>query len=564
MKTESTEDDPVIAEIPVYLTKTLTDQLYVFQYPVRPHSHSYDDETILKSNIRPRSGQVEIELGLRTRGPTYDKSKGEQIALNVDGAYRDKRDSEDNFYQSQVMDKLVLTSTKVLNDASRYAVGVMHDSALHLSPVSQVLALRPSFSYLDMAEKRGKQERKDITGEDDSDEEKNEPKKVTVRFEKPETDKSRAAKEKSYGYLQKQIREEPWIETTFHRCGTEHTEFEKQKLYCSYEDQQGDQFMLSSKDYLTQLVPPLKEIEVATPGLPAHLMSRIVLAALPLHERCRTIINNAGVASFSEVVAMTGIGISPEAASSLLKVLQQVAVLVQGNWVVKSDIIFPKDGKSESGVANELIQRGRDYVLYMLSKNSSIMRNEIAEVVGLPGNDLITIFKGVARRKGNRGVWEFLLPTDQNFIKKYPDVVQRQEMIWQSRHEQLSHAFKDRAHNCEPTPQHSLLCKQYAENCTKKRDHINDETDTFESYKPTKENNVEDSLITADADEELDIECIITKLSSLPCSPGGKCSCDTDFTNRIPEYMNNFLNTLPENTVIITDDDEMYICNNWK
>jgi len=450
MKTESTEDDPVVAEIPVYLTKTLTDQLYVFQYPVRPHSHSYDDETILKSNIRPRSGQVEIELGLRTRGQTYDKSKGEQIALNVDGAYRDKRDSEDNFYKSQVMDKLVLTSTKVLNDASRYAVGVMHDSALHLSPVSQVLALRPSFSYLDMADKRGRQERKDITGEEDSDEEK-EPKKVTVRFEKPETDKSRAAKEKSYGYLQKQIREEPWIETTFHRCGTEHTEFEKRKLYCNYEDQQIDQFMLTSKDYLTQLVPPLKEIEVATPGLPAHLMSRIVLSALPLHERCRTIINNAGVASFTELLGMTACGSGAEAATSLLKVLQQVAVLVQGNWVVKSDILFPKDGKSESGVANELIQRGRDYVLYMLSKNRSILRNEIAEVVGLPGADLITIFKGVARRRRHRGAWEFLLPTDQIFINKFPDVVQRQEMIWQSRHEQLSHAFKDRDTNLAGT-----------------------------------------------------------------------------------------------------------------
>lgn len=447
MKTESAEDDPVVAEIPVYLAKTLTDQLYVFQYPVRPHSHSYDDETILKSSIRPRSGQVELELELRTRGPTYDKSKGEQIALNVDGAYRDKRDSEDNFYKSQVMDKLVLSSTKVLKDASRYAVGVMHDSALHLSPVSHVLALRSSFAYLDMADKRGKQERKDMTGEEDSDEEK-EAKKVTVRFEKPETDRSRAAKEKSYGYLQKQIRDEPWIETTFHRCGSERaSEFEKRKLYCSYEDQQVDQFMLSSKDYLTQLVPPLKEIEVATPGLPAHLMSRAALAALPLHDRCKTIINNAGVASFTELLGMMGCGSGAEAASSLLKVLQQVAVLVQGNWVVKSDILHPKDGKSESGVANELVQRGRDYMLYSFSKNSTIMRNEIAEVVCLPGNDLITILKGVARRRGNRGAWEFLLPTDQNFILKYPDVVQRQEMIWQSRHEQLSHTFKDQDTN---------------------------------------------------------------------------------------------------------------------
>lgn len=63
------------------------------------------------------------------------------------------------------MDKLVLTSTKALSDVSRYAVGVMRDNSLHLTPVSSVLALRPCFSYLDQADKRGKQERKEMMGE---------------------------------------------------------------------------------------------------------------------------------------------------------------------------------------------------------------------------------------------------------------------------------------------------------------------------------------------------------------------------------------------------------------
>lgn len=60
---------------------------------------------------------------------------------------------------------------------------------------------------------------------------------------------------------------------------------------------------------------------------------------------------------------MLGMGGNSESAQSVLKALQQVAVLVQGNWVVKSDIIYPKDSKSESGVPNDLIQRGRDYVV---------------------------------------------------------------------------------------------------------------------------------------------------------------------------------------------------------
>ncbi|XP_042222970.1 DNA-directed RNA polymerase III subunit RPC5-like isoform X2 [Homarus americanus] len=385
-----------------------------------------------------------MELGLRTRGPTYDKSKGEQIALNVDGAFRDKCDSEDNFYKSNVMDKLVLTSTKAMTDVSRYAVGVVRDSSLHLTPLSSVLALRPSFSYLDLADKRGRQERKDMSGdtEDSDDEEK--AKKVTVRFEKPETIKSRKAKEKSYGFLLRQIREEPWIEVTYHKYGSERSEFELRKLYCMYEDEHVDQFSLAPKEYLSQLVPPTEEVQLTTPGLPAHLMSRSALTALPLHDRVKTVMINAGVASFGELLGVFSCENSVESALSVLKVLQQVAVLVQGNWVVKSDILYPKDSWSESGVANELIQRGRDFVLYLFTKSTSVVRAEVAEVVRLPSNDLKNILNGVSQCRRSRATWEFLLSTDTNFMKKYPDVVQRQQMIWQSRSEQLSHNFKDK------------------------------------------------------------------------------------------------------------------------
>lgn len=443
MKAEGAESDPLVAEIPVFLSKTLLDKLYVLQYPVRPRSHTYDDSTILKTRIRPQSGHIEMEMGLRTRGPTYDKSKGEQIAYNVDGTYRESRDSEDNFYKSNVMDKLILTSSKALSDTSRYAVGVMRDNSLHLSPITTVLALRPSFSYLDQADKRGRQDRKDTAGEEDSDEDEK-AKKVTVRFENPETEKSRKAKEKSYGFLLRKIHEEPWIEVDYHKFGGEHSEFERRKLYCLYEDEHIDQFSLGAAEYMKHLVPPTEEVQIAAPGLPAHLMSRTALASLPLHDRVRTVMVNAGVASFGELLSVLGMGANTESAQSVLKVLQQVAVLVQGNWVVKSDIIYPKDIKSESGVPNDLIQRGRDYVLYLFTKTTGILRGEVADVVGLPSNDLKEILRGVSRYRGARGIWEFLLPTDTGFVNKYLEVVQRQQMIWQSRSEQLAHNFKDK------------------------------------------------------------------------------------------------------------------------
>lgn len=49
---------------------------------------------------------------------------------------------------------------------------------------------------------------------------------------------------------------------------------------------------------------------------------------------------------------------------NLLKTLPRVAVLVQGNWIVKSEILYPQGTfSSTSGVPADLMCRARDYVV---------------------------------------------------------------------------------------------------------------------------------------------------------------------------------------------------------
>lgn len=51
-------------------------------------------------------------------------------------------------------------------------------------------------------------------------------------------------------------------------------------------------------------------------------------------------------------------------AELLLKTLPKVAVLVRGNWVVKSEVLYPSNTFSAtSGVPAELMCRARDYVV---------------------------------------------------------------------------------------------------------------------------------------------------------------------------------------------------------
>lgn len=61
------------------------------------------------------------------------------------------------------------------------------------------------------------------------------------------------------------------------------------------------------------------------------------------------------------MVLAGGEGITPDV---ILKTLPKVAVLVRGNWVVKSEVLYPANTFSAtSGVPAELMCRARDYVV---------------------------------------------------------------------------------------------------------------------------------------------------------------------------------------------------------
>lgn len=47
----------------------------------------------------------------------------------------------------------------------------------------------------------------------------------------------------------------------------------------------------------------------------------------------------------------------------------------------------------------------------------------------LPPEDVKEFLEHVSTPRINRG-WEFLLPTDVDFIKKHPDIAHRQHMLW--------------------------------------------------------------------------------------------------------------------------------------
>lgn len=74
-----------LLQIPVFLSKALAENLYIYQFPVRPANRDWNNVSVINASVKPKNQLVRLEVGLDTYSDKYCVSKGEQIALNTDG-----------------------------------------------------------------------------------------------------------------------------------------------------------------------------------------------------------------------------------------------------------------------------------------------------------------------------------------------------------------------------------------------------------------------------------------------------------------------------------------------
>ncbi|XP_073503693.1 DNA-directed RNA polymerase III subunit RPC5 [Phyllobates terribilis] len=434
---ESEDDDPIIQELDVYLAKSLAEKLYLFQYPIRPSLMNYDGVPHLSARIKPKQQKVEIDMAINTMSPNYCRSKGEQIALNVDGTCND----ETSTYSSKLMDKQTFSSIQAAGSTSRYAVGFYRKGEIHVTPLHGILQLRPSFTYLDKADSkyREREAANDAAGDSSQDEGEDDVKQVTVRFSRPETEQAKQRRAQSYEFLQKKQAEESWVH--LHYCGIKdsRSEHEKQYLLCQNQTMtENQELMKSSSEYLQMLMPPSVQEEIEKPVAPSNVLSMAQLRTLPLADQIKILMKNVKVIPFANLMGLMAAGTESIA---VLRCIQQVAMLVQGNWVVKSDVVYPKESSSpHSGVSAEVLCRGRDFVMWKFTQDRWVVRKEVATVTKLCQEDVKDFLDQMAIARINKG-WEFMLPFDEDFMKKHPDVVQRQSMLWKGIQSKLEKVF---------------------------------------------------------------------------------------------------------------------------
>ncbi|KAH8327613.1 hypothetical protein KR074_003279, partial [Drosophila pseudoananassae] len=428
-------------QIPVFLSKNLQDSLYLFQYPTKTDLANHDDSVVVNCCVKPFAQEVKVDFGLDTESGHYDRFKGEQFAQAADGkntyGAAPPKGMERPTYKRGIMDKQAFTSSRSLTDVTKYIVGIYTDREVHLSPLTSIVQLRPALSHFDKEDKRKKAEQKAQAEDPEEDEVLQQ---VTVKFARGNT-KSNAKEQRAgtYDGFVQRIADEPWCEAYWHPRGTPTAELERQKLFAT-SHQSNQALALNAGDYLKRLLPydeHVQPVEAAAPAAAAAqvlpVYNKAMLRTMPLLEQLRVLLRDAKMFSFGDLLEVLVEHVDPHvAADKVLALLPQVAILLHGNWVPRSEVVFPEKMLSHAnGVAAEQMIRARDYILFRFSRTACLYRAQVMAATQLPPAETLDVLRTVARVNATKR-WELLLPPDKEFEQKHPELVQRQELHWRA------------------------------------------------------------------------------------------------------------------------------------
>uniref|UniRef100_A0A8W7P3T8 DNA-directed RNA polymerase III subunit RPC5 n=1 Tax=Anopheles coluzzii TaxID=1518534 RepID=A0A8W7P3T8_ANOCL len=431
------EDDPVVEEIPVHLSKALAENLYVLQYPVKSATATFDDGRVVNCCVKPINQQIKVDYALDTASRHYDAFKGEQFALAADGKQRDK--TQKLTFRSGTMDKQSFLSAKPIEDVGRYLVCVMQDGEMHATPLKGIVAMRQMFSYFDKQDTRTKAEQKaerDADGAADDEE----LTQVTVKF--AENERMRKAREKSFNYLSEMEAEEPWCETFWHEKTSSTAELEKQKLFSG--TGAGGSGRLASDnaalnvrpaEYMELLISKEKTDRNIDSLLPSKVVCMHKLSHLPLEDQLKVLLTDAKVITSQQIFdLLPNRTLPPE---KVRRVLMKVGWLIRGNWVAQAEYVYPDGSVSgTNGVTAEQMRNARDYILYRFTKCDRLERSQLVTITQLPVEEIREILCSIAKLNPADRTWSMLLPSNEaSLCVEEQEISERQAAYWKARTE---------------------------------------------------------------------------------------------------------------------------------
>lgn len=201
------DSDPVLEECPVFMSSTLTPNLYLLNLPSKHSSHILSSEGIkgdvldVKARFKPKCGLFELSLPLDAKHP---------VLLHM-------TESNESDYINSITQKII--GTNVPCTGATYAMARMTSVGLCLTPATGVIDMYVDQSHLDEADRQAHLRQKQATDSkeefDFDDNESNASdrlpvRQIAVQVRKRETEEQVNARLTSYAYLKKVQEDEPW------------------------------------------------------------------------------------------------------------------------------------------------------------------------------------------------------------------------------------------------------------------------------------------------------------------------------------------------------------------
>ncbi|ESO10432.1 hypothetical protein HELRODRAFT_183654 [Helobdella robusta] len=396
------DDDPVVSEINVAISKQTANLLCFLQYPLHSKFVNFDSSSVAGVKVKFQSQKLQIDL------------------KPLSGMFEEKRDwALDGDEENNVNTNRFLKSATPNTNANHFALGCFVDNTFFLNPISTIYELRPN-----MVDKKKKHSSVENDNDDNTDAEI-----VTPILKQKETDAAKSKRLASYEHLKNFQDKEAWVSLDLYTM----SENEFQNSFSSrLKTNPISEFYMTAFEYVNTLagVEDVKS-EFRLENCAQHQTVE-KLKSFKLNEQVKLVMEWSKVISFKQIISLL-----PEVQSvdDLLKHLQQVAILIQGNWVIKSDLLF---GNHQSC---QTLRAIRDFILYQFAHDNKITRAEVNKFFGLTEVDENLILYDISEMCVGSKKWKFCVERDDDFIARFSEIAERQLLLINRRYQQIKNSY---------------------------------------------------------------------------------------------------------------------------
>jgi len=389
-------DDVIVGEFDVFIGQQMPSQLYLLQFPLRPSWRPYDAEQLKSVRMRKALHKMEMDFRINTKGENYNKD------------WKSRAEGKD--------DTFTLSSTRMI-PKTKYAIGVLNADGFHLTSLPNVLQMRPDMSSCKVG---------GVRRIDDDKAEDRAPRQVQS---KQVAEMLARQQQRLFSFSRKEEAREPFTPLTFFLPDSVDSMSQIPQLYCNSTTRV--KTGITSQRYLDSIFQPLRSDDTTAVRKWAKLpLSRVL--DYPMERRIYSILLSTHVMSFArikEVVNSDG----KVADEQILTCLEQCAVLVQGNWVIKSQQHY----RDQLGAIRELL-------IWTFVQEPVVSKLQFIERIPnchSPHEDIRQLFLDIAvlhmhaDRPG--GAWKLKYPRDDNFISAHPELVSKQMALWEMRSKRI-------------------------------------------------------------------------------------------------------------------------------